>query len=483
MKTFRHFSLKFIKPLSFFLLAVFLLPNLQAQMASPFVGIWQGAIEVQDTKLDVIFDLSETDGQVACHMDVPMQGAKAIPADEVSSTSNEITITYQMLNANYRGTLAQDGQSISGTWTQSGQNVTLNLTKKQNKKELSFRRPQEPKAPFPYQSEDHFFENRAAKIFLHGTLTTPPGDGPFPTAILISGSGPQDRNEEILGHKPFWVIADYLSRKGIAVFRYDDRGVGRSKGNFNAATSVHFAKDVEAAMDFLKTQAAVDATKIGLIGHSEGGIIAPMVAAERSDVAFSILLAAPGVNLKEVIIEQSAALSRAEGTPEEKVIQDSLQQKQILELFISETNLKKREEKLRSIVLTSYEALSEEEQKSSGDFETMFAQQMQGLSTPWMQYLLTYEPRTALEKVSCPVLALNGGLDLQVSAKTNLPVLEAALKKAPCTDYQILEMPGYNHLFQKAETGAFSEYAQLEETFSEAAMEVMVEWIRKRFGK
>ncbi len=483
MKAFRHFSLKFIKPLSLFLLAVFLLPNLQAQMTTPFVGVWQGAIEVQSTQLEVIFELTESDGQVLCHMDVPLQGAKEIPADQVLINSQAITIHYPMLNANYQGTLAQDGQSISGTWTQSGQSLPLNLIKKENKEEVTLLRPQEPKPPFPYKSEDHFFENRGAKIFLQGTLTSPPGEGPFPTAILISGSGPQDRNEEILGHKPFWVIADYLTRKGIAVFRYDDRGVGKSKGNFNAATSVHFAKDVEAAMDFLKTQSVVDKNKIGLIGHSEGGIIAPMVAAERSDVAFAILLAAPGVNLKEVILEQSSALSRAEGTAEEKVIRDSILQNQMLELFVKETNLKQREEKLRSIALASYEALSEEEQKASGNFETMFAQQLQGMSTPWMQFLLTYEPRTALEKVSCPVLALNGGLDLQVSAKTNFPVLQKALEKAPCTDYQILEMPDHNHLFQKAKTGAFSEYAALEETFSEEAMEVMMKWINKRFGK
>lgn len=457
----------------FFLLSC----GLTGQSQSPFSGVWVGALEVQGTQLEMIFDIMEKADVLTCKMDVPLQGAKAIPADEVTQQADQISIVYQMIGGQYQGTLSADQQSITGTWNQGGQSLDLKLSKTEDKSSVTLKRPQEPKPPFPYQSEDYYFENRVEKIFLSGTLTKPSGKGPFPTAILISGSGPQDRNEEILGHKPFWVIADHLTRNGIAVFRYDDRGHGQSKGNFDKATSVHFAADVEAAMNFLKTIPDIDSTQLGLIGHSEGGLIAPMVASKRQDVAFAILLAAPGINLKEILILQSTLLSRAEGTPEEEVIRDSILNRKMLETYASGMDLKTRNEKLEETAMVYYNKLSEEEQQKLGSFKSFYAQSTKGMDTPWMHFLLTYEPSTALEKTSCPVLAINGGLDLQVPAKINLKSIEAALKKSPCQNYQVLEIPNHNHLFQKTKTGAFSEYATNEETFSVNVMELMTEWI------
>ena len=206
MKSIRNFSLRLIRPLALFLMAVFLFPTLQAQQDSPFAGIWQGAIEIQNSQLGIIFEITQQGEKLNCSMDVPLQKAKGIPADRISTDDREITISYLLLNGEYQGKLAPDQQSIDGTWTQNGQTFDMPLTRKADKSELTLRRPQDPVAPFPYEREDHFFENRAAKINLSGTLTLPKGSGPYPAAILISGSGPQDRNEEIFGHKPFWLL-------------------------------------------------------------------------------------------------------------------------------------------------------------------------------------------------------------------------------------------------------------------------------------
>lgn len=454
---------------------------LLAQDKSPFLGIWKGAIDVQGISLDLIFQIAENDSLLTCEVDVPLQGAKGIPASAVEVTAENIQIAYPIIGALYEGQLADEGRRVNGVWSQNGQVFELNLEKKENKKELGLIRPQTPKAPFPYQIDDYFFENREEQIFLAGTLTLPPGNGPFPAAILISGSGPQNRNEEILGHQPFWVIADYLTRRGIAVFRYDDRGVGQSRGNFEKATTVHFAKDVGAAMDFLKQQGQIDSTKIGLIGHSEGGIVAPMVATQRTDVAFAILLAAPSISLKEILIMQSTLINRAAGTPEAKIQRDSIFIRQKLSLYAEERELQLRNQKLREVGQTYYDSLSDQEKKEQGDFETFFSNNTRGMDTPWLHFLLTYQPASALEKMACPTLAINGGLDLQVPAKINLRQIEKSLQKGPCMDFHIQEIAEHNHLFQKTKTGAFSEYAINEETFSEKVMQVMVEWIQERF--
>lgn len=472
-----------MKFLHFFYASVLLFTAaaLPAQEGSPFVGIWQGAIEVQGLSLGMLFQIESDDDLLTCKLDVPLQGAEGVPATAVEATAENIKIRYPMIGSVYEGQLAEGGQQINGTWNQGGQRIELVLEKKEDKTTFAPLRPQEPQAPFPYQSEDHVFENRGEQIFLAGTLSLPPGEGPFPVAILISGSGPQNRDEEILGHKPFWVIADYLTRQGIAVFRYDDRGVAQSKGNFEKATTVHFAKDVEAAMDFLKQQPKIDSTKIGLIGHSEGGMVAPMVAAQRSDVAFAILLAAPGIPLQEILVLQSALRSRAAGTSESEISRDSIFTRQKLALYAQEKDLRIRNQKLRNLARKYYGLLAEEEKKEQGDFETFFTKNTQGMDTPWVHFILTYQPASALEKMACPVLAINGGLDLQVPATINLKEIEKALQKAPCTDFQIVEIPNHNHLFQKTQTGVFSEYATNEETFSEQVMEMMGKWIKKRF--
>ena len=267
-------------------------------------------------------------------------------------------------------------------------------------------RPQFPTKPYPYVEEELTFPSKAKGVTLAGTFTKPKGPGPFTTAVLITGSGPQDRDESIMGHQPFLVLADHLTRHGIAVLRYDDRGIAKSTGDFQAATSRDFADDTAGAVSYLR--ARKDVGKIGLIGHSEGGIIAPMVATERNDIAFLVFLAGQGLPGDEVMVAQGQLIVKTMGGNEVALAkQKSMQQK----LFVL---AKEAEEDKRKVALTNLEeGLSSAEKAGLRSQITM-------VTGPWFRFFLTYDPRPTLGKVKCPVLALNGDKDLQVPAKENL---------------------------------------------------------------
>ena len=322
-------------------------------------------------------------------------------------------------------------------------------------------------------------ENIAAGVTLAGTLTLPKGEGPFPAAILITGSGGQNRNEEIFQHKPFWVIADHLTRGGIAVLRVDDRGVGGSTAGDNPgqATSFDFAGDVGAGMDFLRAHARIAPDKIGLIGHSEGGIIAPLVARERDDVAFAVLLAGTGVRGDKLLLMQHAAIMRASDIDEETISAACAAQERLFATVL-DSALSPQELETR---LTRAIQEEEEFQKASAEdqaqgLKTALAQ----LTNPWMVTFIRHDPAAVLRKVRCPVLALNGELDLQVPFKANLDAIARALKAAQNPDFSTRAFPGLNHLYQHCETGLITEYGKIEETFSVEVLEVMRAWIGER---
>jgi len=307
-------------------------------------------------------------------------------------------------------------------------------------------------------------------------LTLPYLKGPFPAALLISGSGAQDRDETALGHKPFLVLADYLTHRGIAILRVDDRGVGGSTGDFAQATSEDFAGDVLAGVEYLKSQKEIDPQKIGLIGHSEGGIIAPMVAAQSPpDVAFIVMMAGTGLNGEQVLYLQGALLARANGASEETIDKLGVLQERIYAVLKQEKDDDAAAEKLREIFADAQLQLSKEEKEKMlfGSFVKVIK------IIPWYRYLLTFDPRPTLMTVKCPVLAINGEKDLQVPPKENLYAIEEALKTGGNKDYTVKELPGLNHLFQTAETGAVSEYAEIEETISPTALKVIGDWIRE----
>jgi hypothetical protein len=461
------------------ILAVFLfIPNtLQAQNitdTNSITGSWLGKITAGAIELRVVFNLSvvEKDSLVAT-LDSPDQGAKGIKLGPVTFTGETLKISAGSLLAEYNGTIKND-TLIEGTWKQAGNSAALNLVKL--KAAFTLNRPQEPKPPFPYTSEDVTFTNDKFNIKLAGTLTIPSGNGPFPTVILITGSGAQNRNEEIMGHKPFMIIADYLSRNGIAVLRYDDRGVGKSQGSQFNATSADFATDAEAAINFLKNYPKINPISIGLLGHSEGGLIAPIVATSNPDIAFIVSLAGTGITGQQVIIRQSQDISRLSGVSEEQIKNSTDRNKKLYAVLRKEKDNKKAEVK----ILVLYKEILEKEKTSKEDTEKAVNQLKAtfGAATyTWFRYFIITDPTVFWKKVKCPVLALNGEMDLQVAADENLPAIEKALKSSGNNSVKAITLPGLNHLFQHCKTGLPSEYGGIEETFSPEALKIITDWI------
>jgi pimeloyl-ACP methyl ester carboxylesterase len=441
--------------------------------AQDITGQWNGLLKVQGMNLRVVFHVTKTDSGYVSTMDSPDQGAKDIPVTTTTFENPKIRFEIKNAGIEYIGEL--EGEKIEGIFKQGGQEFPLNLLRDTIEKQI-VTRPQEPTKPYPYYSEDVTFENSKADISLAGTLTLPEKKGKYPVVVLITGSGPQNRNEELLGHKPFLIISDYLTRNGIGVLRFDDRGVGESSGDFNAATSADFATDVESAIDYLKTRKDIDKKNIGLVGHSEGGIIAPMVAAQREDVSFIVLLAGTGIPGDQLLLLQQELIWRANGMAEEKIEKSVKDNKEHFERVVISNN---REELVTD--LTNY--LSETMEKDSSQIpegmtkEAFVETLVEQVSNPWMYYFLRYDPAPALEKVSCPVLAINGEKDLQVPPKENLEAIENALKKGGNDQVTTKELAELNHLFQESDTGSPDEYAAIEQTFSPVALEVVLKWI------
>jgi alpha-beta hydrolase superfamily lysophospholipase len=437
-------------------------------------GSWLGKISTNGIDLRLIFNLKLNDkDSLTATADSPDQGAKNIPLGRVILKDKRLTIQAPTLMGEYNGTITGDS-TIDGTWTQRGSTFTVNLNKL--KTPFSVNRPQEPKPPFPYTSEDVTFTNDKFNIKLSGTLTIPAGKGPFKTVIMITGSGAQNRNEELMGHKPFLVIADFLSRNGIAVLRYDDRGVGSSQGKYSEATSADLATDAEAAFNFLMYNPKINQKKIGFIGHSEGGLIAPIVAASNHAVGFIVSLAGPGVTGQQIIVRQSEDISRLSGVKEEEIKETIETNKRLYSVLRKEKDNKLAETK----ILALYKKILEKKKTSSEDTEKAVNQLKMtfGAGTyTWFRYFIMTDPAIFWKKVECPVLALNGEKDVQVAADENLRDIAKALKSSGNKSGKTVKLPGLNHLFQHCKTGLPSEYNTIEETFSPDALKMISDWI------
>jgi uncharacterized protein len=430
-------------------------------------GTWMGTLDTGAISLRLVIHITNSEDGLQATLDSPDQGMKGMPATSVNRSAADLKIETRQIGGSFQGKISKDLNSIDGTWTQHGGSLPLLLKRVRDQSELERRRPQNPAKPYPYREEDVRYENRQQNVTLAATLTIPQGKGPFPAVLLITGSGPQDRDESLLGHKPFLVLSDYLTRKGIEVLRADDRGVGKSTGNFATATTADFATDAEAGIGFLKTRSEVDAHRIGLVGHSEGGMIAPMVAGRDPDVDFIVMMAGPGVPADQILPEQTRMLEEVSGKSPEEAEKDAAREREILELVKNEKN----PEQLRKEL--------EEELKAEGP-EAQIGMQIKQITSPWFRYFLSYDPAAALRKVRCPVLAIDGEKDLQVSPKQNLPAIRKALEQGGNRNFEVDELPGLNHLFQTAKTGAPSEYAEIEETMSPLAMEKIASWILQR---
>lgn len=435
-------------------------------LAEDATGYWKGRIA---NSLNVFLKFSKSpSGQWEGTLTVPQQNLTST-VDGLTVTDEQISFRLDGLKAGFTARWNDEAKAWVGTWSQSGQSVPLSLART-DAGALAPKRPQEDAIaarPPAYASSEVTFANAAAGPTLAGTLSVPQGKGPFPAVVLVHGSGPLDRDQNVFNHKQFLVLADHLARRGIAVLRYDKRGIGKSGGVYKDATSFDFAADAEAAVRFLRGRAEVDTRRIGILGHSEGGLIAPLVAQRDPGLAFVVMLAAPGVRGELLMAEQIALGSKANGMPDEMIARDREVNRDLLAALASEARFETAVGKARGVM---------EEAERKGKLPAgMARQRFQLLSTPWFHSFLRHEPGPVLQQIRQPVLSLNGERDVQVPAAMNLGAIRAALKGNPRA--LVKELPGLNHLFQTARTGAGSEYAEIEETFAPGALDLVSDWI------
>lgn len=439
-------------------------------------GQWNGLLKIQGIQLRLVFHISQSEKGYAATMDSPDQGVTDIPVSTIQFEDKVLKIEVANAGIQYEGTLNEE-YVFEGTFKQGSQSLPLELTMDEVQAE-KMKRPQEPTPPYPYHSEEVKFKNKKAKIKLAGTLTLPRKKGNFPAVILISGSGPQNRNEELMGHKPFLVIADYLTRNGIAVLRFDDRGTAESTGDFETATTFDFATDVESAVRYLKKRKDIDNANIGLIGHSEGGIIAPIVAANSEDVGFIVLLAGTGIRGDHLLLLQQELIGRASGMSETDLEKTLQVNKGAFDLIVQTAHTDSLKKQLTHYLKQSLSDYPESTIPQGMTDAAFIELQVNQLTSPWMSNFIKYDPALILEKVNCPVLAINGEKDLQVPSKINLEAIQSALEKGGNKQVTTKELANLNHLFQTCETGSPNEYAQIEQTFSPVALEVVLNWIK-----
>ena len=431
-------------------------------------GRWGGDLNLpQGVTLPLVIHIEAAGDSLKATMDSPAQGATGIPVDKTSFDNNELNFSVKALQLNYKGKLT--GDSITGSFTQMGHVLPLVL-KKQNGNDLQLNRPQTPRPPFHYNIQDVSVTNTEEGNTLAGTLTIP-NEKDFPVVVMITGSGAQDRDETLFGHKPFWVIADYFANNGIGTLRLDDRGVGGSSKGKAGATSADFATDINSAVNYLHNKGYKN---IGLVGHSEGGMIAPMVAINNKNVKFMISMAGPSLPIDSLMVLQNMAILKAGGASAE-LIEATRRQARSLYAYINNYNGINFETDLKSIILTQMQTNGAD--TSNQQVKDAALNQVAQFKAPWFRYFLKYNPANNISKLKIPVLAINGEKDVQVSAKENIAAWQQLLTKGENKNFETMELPNLNHLFQETKSGSIAEYGTLEQTFSPAVLKIMKDWI------
>ena len=439
-------------------------------------GKWQGKLKVMGNELRIVFNVEEDGAAYSSTLDSPDQGAFGIVVDSTSFNNPNIFFSIKRLGASYEGVLSDSGV-VNGKFKQAGMEFDLSLSQEEVEVE-EIVRPQDPVEPYPYNSEELTFRNEKDGITLAGTFTYPSEGHSFPAVILISGSGPQDRNEEIFNHRPFLVLSDHLTKKGIAVLRYDERGIGGSSGDFSSATTFDLARDVGAAVNYLLTRSDVDKGAIGLIGHSEGGIIAPLVASDNADVNMIVILAGTAVSGDKLLNMQRKALLEASGIPSDRIEKINEFYEPIFSIITEIEDLGKAKDSVSSYLNKELDQNPYAAAITGGMEKKQYVQTVTSqMVNPWMATFIKYDPAPVLEKVQCPVLVLIGEKDLQVPVDPNLRLIEQQLKKGGNDDVVAKELAGLNHLFQTCTTGLPNEYWQIDETFSPEAMNEISNWL------
>ena len=452
--------------------------------------IWAGTLDAVIQKLPLRFRVGKgTDGKENVRMDSLGQKAGGFRAERVVA-GEAWTIKVPAVKGEFAGKLGPDGK-LTGSWKQGGANLPLVLEKVAAGAAAAIspeqRRPQTPKPPFPYDVREATFRNALDSVDLAGTLTLPQGAGPWPAVVLVSGSGQQDRDETLMDHKPFLVLADALSRAGLAVLRYDDRGVGGSGGDLTTATSVDFARDAEAGIDWLQKQPDIDPARIGVVGHSEGGLIAALLAARRTDLAGIVMLAGPGVDGGRILVSQGELVLKSEGLDDA----DQIRRSRIMQEAMIDA-VRDADESTDPAALAAQagariraelaDEIDKADDAAKAQLDAAIADGLSRLTAPWFRFFIGHDPATALAKVSCPVLAIIGEKDVQVDPALNLPAIRQALAAGGNIDATVEELPGLNHLFQTCTTGAVSEYDRIEETLAPVAIAIVRDWLVKRLG-
>jgi len=453
-----------------------------AQTETKLIGTWEGKI-IAGVPVRLVFQFSkDTAGHLVATSESPDQGIKNIPCNILQVSADSLRLEVPSAKAIYSARFVTDS-IISGRLVQGVVAMALEIKKVAAVSVL--KRPQTPIPPFPYRSEAVEYDNKRKSVHFGATITIPPGKGPFPAVLLITGSGQQNRDEEMAGHKPFAVLADYLTKRGFIVLRVDDRGMGKTTGDLDSATSADFAEDAMASLDYLALRPETDKKKLGLIGHSEGGMIAPMVATRRKEVSFIVLLAGPGEKITTLMEEQNAAVLASRGLKQEAITAYTRLYRSIIPSIVNAPDIATAEKNAQAVFLPWKDSTNKGyvvvttgayNDSTASRFVKAF---VASVYIPWFRYFLRFDPQSWLTQLHCRVLALNGSKDIQVIAKTNLAAMESALKKSKSNGFEVHELPGLNHLFQTCTKCTTTEYAGLEETFSPEALVIIGDWLKK----
>jgi hypothetical protein len=450
------------------LTALFAAPRAAAQ--PDLTGTWAGALDLGGAELRIVFHVDSTDGGLTATMDSPDQGATGIPVSGVRATPDSLTLDVAAIGGRYRGAIGPRARRLEGEWMQSGRSFPLTLTPAEaaDTAAATRARPQHPEPPYPYAVDSVRFGNPEAGLALAGTLTRPDAPGPHPGVVLVSGSGPQDRNSTVAGHRLFHVLADRLTRSGVAVLRYDERGVGASEGRFAGATARDLAGDAAAAVRALKGRPEVADGKVGLVGMSEGGYVAPMVHVRRAPVDFLVLMAGPSVPGGDVLVEQVAGIAEARGASPAQVDSVRALQRRVMEAVQAPGDSVAAAGRVREVL------------EAEGLSGRAVDAQVESVTSPWFRHFVRHDPAEVLRQVDVPVLALYGSNDLQVPPAQNAAPMRRALEASPDATVRVLD--GLNHLFQPADTGLPSRYATIDTTMAPAALDAVAQWIGARTG-
>jgi len=444
--------------------------------AQGIVGDWYGTLKVPTGQLRLVFHISKVGDSFTTLMDSPDQGAKGFASGATTLTGNVIKVDASARGITYDGTFLPDSNKINGIFHQGGNSLPMNFSRKPIEATAAVTRPQDPK-DFPYKREEIAFDNPKGNDRLAGTLTMPADGKASKIVVLITGSGPENRDEEIFNHRPFLVISDWLTRHGIAVLRYDDRGVAKSTGVYSAATSADFADDAEAAVNYILSRPDLKNMSIGLLGHSEGGMIAPMVAVRNNNVKFIVMLAGPGVPISQLMLKQVQDQQR--GAPQAAIDFNSGLSKAWYDGVIQNPNDSPEQLKVKLDTIGIRYIHARPESGIPDAAIPAILQSDSQMLTPWMRYFLRVDPADYLKKVRCPVLAIDGTLDLQVDGETNLAAIKANVEKGGNKDVTIVKMDNLNHLMQKAKTGKVDEYAEISTTIEPQVLTTISDWINK----